>query len=275
MHLLGVFAFLVSHGVSVGVLFRLRTERDPERINGLLQLSGSSIQAFYASLGLLLLGGIVAGFLGHWWSQGWIWAAIVVLIVTSLAMYGMARPYYRRVGLVSRALAGGTKAVTAEQFDEILRGRRPVTVAVTGLVGLVAILYFMVFKPTLGFGGLPTAAPAPSASTSTSGGGVALTARSIAFSSATLRAPAGASFTLTFDNEDRGVPHNASIYITSAARTALFHGAIVTGPKTVVYHVPALQPGSYFFRCDVHPQAMTGTLTVSAALSPGAGSPSP
>ena len=64
-----------------------------------------------------------------------------------------------------------------------------------------------------------------------------------------------------FDNQDANVPHNVAIYRASAATNALFRGTIVTGPRSVVYHVPALQPGSYFFRCDVHPQ-MKGTLVV-------------
>ena len=34
------------------------------------------------------------------------------------------------------------------------------------------------------------------------------------------------------------------------------------GPKVVDYHLPALPPGRYFYHCDVHPIAMTGTLVV-------------
>lgn len=263
VHLAGVFAFLVAHGVSVGVLFRLRSERDPARVAGLLELSGSSIRAFYASLAVLVAAGVVAGFLGHWWSQGWIWAAVVVLVLTSLAMYGMARPYYRRVAFVARAIAGGSKAVSGTQFDDMLRSRRPVTVAVIGFVGLAGILYLMLFKPTLGFGAVTT----PRRS-----GAVSISARSIAFDTATLRARAGRAFSIVFDNADAGVPHNVAIY-QSASGPALFRGAIVTGPRTVTYRVRALPPGRYVFRCDVHPVQMRGTLVVAGArASPLSGS---
>ena len=40
----------------------------------------------------------------------------------------------------------------------------------------------------------------------------------------------------------------------------LFEGEIVTGPKVIVYNVPAIPAGTYTFSCAVHP-SMTGTLT--------------
>ena len=48
--------------------------------------------------------------------------------------------------------------------------------------------------------------------------------------------------------------------IKDASGTAVFKGEIVTGPKVVVYDVPALPAGSYTFVCTVHPN-MTGTIT--------------
>ena len=75
VHLAGVFGLLVSHGVSVAVTFRLRAERDPARAATLLEISSSTITAFYVSLAVLLLGGIVAAFDGGLWGYGWIWAS--------------------------------------------------------------------------------------------------------------------------------------------------------------------------------------------------------
>jgi plastocyanin len=36
----------------------------------------------------------------------------------------------------------------------------------------------------------------------------------------------------------------------------------VTGPAKVTYDIPALDPGTYYFHCDVHP-TMSGNVTVS------------
>lgn len=94
------------------------------------------------------------------------------------------------------------------------------------------------------------------------GTNISVTAKNIHFASTCLAAPAGKPFTITFANGDSGVPHNVAIYSSPAASKMLFRGQLVTGPKTVTYHVPALPAGAYYFRCDVHPTAMHGTFIV-------------
>lgn len=94
------------------------------------------------------------------------------------------------------------------------------------------------------------------------GTSLSVTAKSIHFTASCLAAPAGKPLTITFHNEDSGVPHNIAIYSSPAATKVLFRGQLVTGPKTLTYHVPALPAGTYYFRCDVHPTAMHGTFIV-------------
>jgi len=95
----------------------------------------------------------------------------------------------------------------------------------------------------------------------TSGGGPGITAKAIAFDKSELTLPAGMEAPLPFDNQDSGIPHNVSIY-TEEGGEALFQGEIITGPEKIDYPVPALEAGTYYFQCDVHPQ-MNGTVTVA------------
>jgi len=258
-HLVGVFGFLTTHGVSVMVSLRLRNERDPAKINALLELSGRTVLPMNVSLGALLLFGVAAAFVGHLWHFGWIWAALAALILMNVLMIAIARPYYQRVRFISRAMAEGTQAVTAEQFDSVLKGGKPHTIITIGFVGLAFILYLMVQKPTLGFA---PGAPKPVASVP----GVTRIAESASnsrFGSTSLAAPANARFQIVFNNKDSGIPHNVAIFTDSSASKKLFGGAQFGGPATRVYNVPSLAAGTYFFRCDVHPTQMTGTITVS------------
>ncbi len=79
----------------------------------------------------------------------------------------------------------------------------------------------------------------------------------------TITVKAGAPVTVNFNNKDSGIPHNFSVYTNSSATTAIFTGQIVTGPATTTYTFNApSSPGTYFFRCDVHPTIMTGQFIV-------------
>jgi plastocyanin len=94
------------------------------------------------------------------------------------------------------------------------------------------------------------------------GAAVTVTAQGIAFDTDTIELPADAESTITFDNQDAGVPHNIAIYTDESASENLFPGAIITGADTIDYPIPPLEAGEYYFQCDVHPQ-MNGTVLVA------------
>ncbi|WP_164913766.1 outer membrane protein assembly factor BamB family protein [Methanoculleus taiwanensis] len=90
---------------------------------------------------------------------------------------------------------------------------------------------------------------------------VDLVAENIAFDMNTITVPAGANVTVNFTNLDTA-PHNLAVYTTSAADDPLFVGEIINqGNITYTFTAPE-EPGTYFFRCDVHPVAMTGDFIV-------------
>lgn len=87
--------------------------------------------------------------------------------------------------------------------------------------------------------------------------GPTIVAKDLKFTPANVEVKAGQNFTLHFDNQE-SAPHNVAIFTDSTASTAVSIGEIVSS-KQADQVVPALQPGSYFFRCDVH-REMTGTI---------------
>jgi plastocyanin len=53
-----------------------------------------------------------------------------------------------------------------------------------------------------------------------------------------------------------------AIYTDDTPVSSLFVGELVSGPTTITYKIPALKPGTYYFRCDIHPGVMYGTFVV-------------
>ena len=94
------------------------------------------------------------------------------------------------------------------------------------------------------------------------GTALSVTSLNIVFDTGCLAAPADTPFTIAFDNQDPGIPHNVSIATSADWADVLFTGELVTGVVKVTYEVPALPAGTYVFRCDVHPTSMIGQFIV-------------
>ena len=116
-------------------------------------------------------------------------------------------------------------------------------------------------EPSVGASPEPTAEPAGACAPD--GATVEVMAMDSVFDADCLAAPAGKPFKIVFDNMDAGIPHNVAIYTDDSAETSLFVGETFNGPDVVTYKVPALEAGTYFFRCDVHSTTMTGTFEVA------------
>jgi plastocyanin len=105
-----------------------------------------------------------------------------------------------------------------------------------------------------------TTTAAPLSSVPPSEADVTVVAQDMKFVQAEVKVKADAAFSLLLDNKD-GMPHNVAIYTDSSAKTALYVGEMVTNGQ-IVYDVPALKPGTYFFKCDLHPD-MVGSIVAS------------
>jgi hypothetical protein len=154
IHLAAAFLFVMGHGASMWTSDQIRRERDPARIRALLELSSRSLGLVYGSLGTLLIAGIAAGVIGGHFGRGWIWAAIVVLVAVIVLMYALASSYYARVrqavGMRTYGMpkdAPDPTPVSAEELALLVDTRRPDVIGLVGVIGLLILLWLMVFKP--------------------------------------------------------------------------------------------------------------------------------
>jgi signal transduction histidine kinase/plastocyanin len=86
-------------------------------------------------------------------------------------------------------------------------------------------------------------------------------AKDVKFLSTRLELSGSGEVRFRFTNQDSD-GHNVAIYRTKDARDPVFVGTVFTGPETVSYEFQLPPPGVYFFRCDPHPQDMSGILVV-------------
>jgi hypothetical protein len=156
LHVVCALAFMAVHGVSMGVWWRVRRERDRARLVPLLELSGDFIVPMMLAGLLLILSGILVGIAAAWWFNGqwWLWASIGLLVaivalmtpLVSIPVSGMRRG----LGLPTQAdRKAGTVPVPVDdtELDRLLRDRRPVVGATLAIGGIVLITWLMETKP--------------------------------------------------------------------------------------------------------------------------------
>ena len=153
-HIIGVFVFLIAHGVSVGVVLRLRSERDPAAVRTLVDLSRRSILVMSVGALVWLVAGILAGFSGNYWTTGryWIWASLVVAFVVIGVMTPFGRLYLNRVRVavgidVKTGAVDANAPVDAAALEAAIMSGRPMLLAAIGAGGLVVLAWLMMFKP--------------------------------------------------------------------------------------------------------------------------------
>ncbi len=108
------------------------------------------------SLLVLLAAGITAGFMGNWWGQGWIWAALGLFILISVTMTLLgSRPINRIRQLVQADNPSRSETISHSSLDTseekqlavMLAATHPWLLTVIGGGGLALILWPMIFKP--------------------------------------------------------------------------------------------------------------------------------
>jgi plastocyanin len=95
-------------------------------------------------------------------------------------------------------------------------------------------------------------------------GPVSIEARNLRFDKEELEFRAESPAILRFRSDDVD-PHNVAIYNDESARETIFTFDPIPGPITQDFQFTAPPAGEYYFRCDVHPQTMEGTVLVEPA----------
>lgn len=151
IHVGSVVLTFFAHGASAAAALKLRSEREPARIAALLDLSSWTLAAAGIGLLVILVSGIIAGIMGGWWGQLWIWAALGVLILVSGLMTPLGVGYLNdvrsAVGVPSPRDKNPGGPLGPEELETLLRSPKPVQTAALGVGGLLVILWLMMLKP--------------------------------------------------------------------------------------------------------------------------------
>jgi cytochrome c oxidase subunit 2 len=97
------------------------------------------------------------------------------------------------------------------------------------------------------------------------GNALTVTAKNIAWNTNCLAVNAKQPIAITVVNDDAGIDHNFAIYDSAARKQELFQTGKFSGVASNSYQVDALPAGHYYFQCDVHGPAMSGTFIVAKA----------
>ena len=144
------------HGVSIAVVLRLRTERNPVKIGTLLELSRNSVGFIHFSLFFLLITGVALAFMGEWWGHLWVWLALAGLVSLWVGMSVFGTRYYDRVRkTVGVSPFYGLKKYEASPssnpdpslLNSLLSTNRSIVLVIFGIAGMAFMLWLMVFKP--------------------------------------------------------------------------------------------------------------------------------
>ena len=107
--------------------------------------------------------------------------------------------------------------------------------------------------PGPGSSSRPSATPRPTPAPSLPEGAIVLDVQNRQYSTDLIEGVAGVPTLVYFTNHD-DANHNLTVYRNASLDLELFRGEIFSGPDaTVIYEIPALDAGEYYFSCFVTP----------------------
>ncbi len=154
LHVLSALGFLMAHGVSAMMLFKVSRERSYDNLCNYLEISSMALKPAMLALHGVEITGITLTLMGRWWMMGWIWAALALFIGVGFVMGKYAAGYMnnvrRAMGIPShKDLKKGLRPMPApyEKLMEVVASGKPRLVAAAGLSGMAMIVALMTLKP--------------------------------------------------------------------------------------------------------------------------------
>jgi hypothetical protein len=151
-HIASVAGFLLAHGTSAAMALRLRQEKTLDGVRSLTDLSKRTNPVMYTFIVLIVISGLFLGLQGRWWSRGWIWAALGLLIITIVVMSVLSRRYNAVRGAVGLPVRSGRQVATnapasLEEIRRLVDAAPAGLMTAIGVVALALLLGLMILKP--------------------------------------------------------------------------------------------------------------------------------
>ena len=154
IHIVAVLVFVAAHAVSAVAMFQVRAEPDRGKLTAILNRSGQALMVAGIAILVVLVAGVILGFMGPYWGRLWIWVSLVLLIAAGGVMTplgGIPMSNVRRaLGMqIGKPKPGDPPPVPAGDA-ELAAARaalRPELLAAVGVGALVIITWLMYTKP--------------------------------------------------------------------------------------------------------------------------------
>ncbi len=185
---------------------------------------------------------------------------IGAIVVTEILVFSMAQVLLAAGEQMAVVIALGAAVGILVGAAAIAGSRRIRPATVVGLLAVLGVL-------AVGAGALALQrGPAYEREEAASLPKLAVSANNLVFDTKTLElSPRGG--VIEFANGD-SQPHNIAVYPSaSKLNDPLFKGDIIAAGQNTTYRIDAIEPGEYYFQCDVHP-----TMNGRAVVEQGAGS---